>query len=156
MIWDAIAIILWRHWNAASGTTLDTVMFMQSQICQHYSDVIMGTIASQITSFAIVYSTSYSGAYQRKHQSSASLAFVRGIHRWPVNSPHKWPVTQKMLPFDDVIMKVTELTDIFSTLVNSKSGIERMLVHPVSLCQSNILLNQVSWEIKWNHMTICN
>ena len=46
----------------------------------------------------------YSGADQRKHQSSASLAFVRGIHRWAVNSPHKWPVTRKMFPFDDVIM----------------------------------------------------
>ena len=61
----------------------------------HYNDVIMGAIASQITSLAIVYSTIYSGAYQRKHQSSVSLAFVRGIHRWPVNSPHKWPVTRK-------------------------------------------------------------
>ena len=40
----------------------------------------------------------------RKHQSSASLAFVRGIHRGPVNSPHKWPVMRKMRPFDDVIM----------------------------------------------------
>ena len=40
----------------------------------------------------------------KKHQSSASLAFVRGIHRLPVNSPHKWPVTRKMFPFDDVIM----------------------------------------------------
>ena len=44
-----------------------------------------------------------SGADQRKHQSSASLAFVRGIHRWPVNSPHKWPVTRGMFPFDDVV-----------------------------------------------------
>ena len=44
-------------------------------------------------------------ADQRKHQSSASLAFVPGIHRWPVNSPHKWPVTRKMFPFDDVIMQ---------------------------------------------------
>ena len=70
----------------------------------HYEDVIMGAMASQITSLTIVYSTVYSGADQRKHQSSASLAFVRGIHRWPVNSPHKWPVTRKMFPFDDVIM----------------------------------------------------
>ena len=67
------------------------------------SVVIMSAMASQITSLMIVYSTVYSGAYQRKHQSSASLAFVRGIHRWPVNSPHKWPVTPKMFPFDDVI-----------------------------------------------------
>ena len=67
-------------------------------------------MASQITSLAIVYSTVYSGADQRKHQSSASLAFVRGIHRWPVNSPHKWPVTRKMCPFDDVIMGCTVAT----------------------------------------------
>ena len=64
----------------------------------------MGAIASQITSLTIVYSTVYSDADQRKHQSSVSLAFVRGIHRGPVNSPHKWPVTRKMFPFDDVIM----------------------------------------------------
>ena len=60
----------------------------------------MGAIASQITSLTIVYLTVYSGADQSKHQSSASLAFVWG----PSNSPHKWPVTRKMFPFDDVIM----------------------------------------------------
>ena len=70
----------------------------------HYNDVIMGTIASQITRLTIVYSTVYSDADQRKYQSSASLAFVRGIHRRPVNTPHKWPVTRKIFPFDDVIM----------------------------------------------------
>ena len=70
----------------------------------HYNDVIMNEIASQITSLTIVYSIVYSDADQRKHQSSASLAFVWGIHREPVNSPHKWPVTRKMFPFDDVIM----------------------------------------------------
>ena len=64
----------------------------------------MSAMASQITSLTIAYSTVYSGAYQRKHQGSASLAFVRGIHRWPVNSPHKGPVTRKMFPFDDVII----------------------------------------------------
>ena len=65
----------------------------------------MGAIASQITSLTIVYSTVYSDADQRKHQSSASLAFVRGIHREPVNSPHKWPVTRELSLFDDVIMQ---------------------------------------------------
>ena len=73
---------------------------------EHYGDVIIGAMASHITSLTIVYSTVYSGADQRKHQSSASLAFVRGIHRLPVNTPHKWPVTRKMFPFDDVIMVV--------------------------------------------------
>ena len=52
----------------------------------------MAAVASQITGVSIVYSTVCSGADQRKHQSSA------------VNSPHKEPVTQKMFPFDDVIM----------------------------------------------------
>ena len=69
----------------------------------HYSDVIMGVTASQITHVSIVYSTVCSNADQRKHQTSASLAFGR-IHRWPVNSPHNGPVTRKMFPFDDVIM----------------------------------------------------
>ena len=78
--------------------------WMWSQQFLHYGDVIMGTIASQITSLAIVYLSVYSGADQRKHQSPASLAFVWGIHRGPVNSPHKWPVPRKMFPFDDVIM----------------------------------------------------
>ena len=64
----------------------------------------MSFMASQITSLTIAYLAFYSDADQRKHQSSASLAFVRGIHRGPVNSPHKWPVTRKMFPFDDVIM----------------------------------------------------
>ena len=64
----------------------------------HYNDVIMDSIASQITGLTIIYSVVYSGADQRKHQSSASLAFVRGIH------PNKWPVTRKKFPFDDVIM----------------------------------------------------
>ena len=59
---------------------------------------------SKNNSLTIVYPTVYSGADQRKHQSSASLAFVWGIHRQPVNIPHKPPVTQKMFPFDDVIM----------------------------------------------------
>ena len=70
----------------------------------HYSDIIMGAMTSKITSLTIVCSPVYAGADQRKHQSSASLAFVRGIHRWQVNSPHKWPVTRKMFRSDDVIM----------------------------------------------------
>ena len=65
----------------------------------------MSTMASQIAGVWIVYSTVCSCGDQRKHQRSASLAFVRGIDRWPVNSPHKGPVTQKMFPFDDVIME---------------------------------------------------
>ena len=70
----------------------------------HYSDVIMGGMASQINSLAIVYSSVYSGVDRGKHQSSVSLAFVRGIHQWPWKSPHKGPVTRKMISFDHAIM----------------------------------------------------
>ena len=75
-----------------------------SLLRNHYDAVIMTMLASQITSLTVVYSIVYSGVIQRKHQSSASLAFVREIHRGPVNFPHKWPVTRKKFPFDDVIM----------------------------------------------------
>ena len=91
----------------------------------------MGSITSQITSPSNVYSTAHSGADQRKHQSSASLAFVQGIHRGPVNSPHKWPVTRKMFPFDDAIMIASEtaMTIIYvrktlhGALVSTRRGI---------------------------------
>ena len=69
-----------------------------------YNDVIMSAIAYEITGVSIGCSAVCSGADQNKHQSSASLVFVRGFYRWPVSSPHKSPVTQKMFPFDDVIM----------------------------------------------------
>ena len=72
-----------------------------------------GRDGSQITSLTIVYSIVYAGADQRKHQSSLSLTFVWGIHRWPVNSPHKRPVTRNMLPFDDVIMEHGTDTDTY-------------------------------------------
>ena len=106
----------WRrrssYWNGTQKSSQcyhDIVLCVQ---CTHYGDVIMDAITSQITSLTIVYSIVYSDADQRKHQSSASLAFVRRIHRGPVNSPHKWPVTRKMFPFDDVIM-IYEFTTVY-------------------------------------------
>ena len=64
----------------------------------------MSAMASQTTGVSTVCSAVCSNTDQRKYQSSASLAFVRGIHRWPVNSPHKGPVSLKVFLFDDVIM----------------------------------------------------
>ena len=81
----------------------------------HYGDVIMGGIASQITSLTIVYSTVYSDADQRKHQSSASLTFVRRIHRWPMNSPLKGPVTRKMFPLHEIIILTARNNPIWLT-----------------------------------------
>ena len=84
--------------------------FLFDHVCQisHYNDVIMNGMASQITSLTSVYSGIYSGADQRKHLSSASLAFVWGIHWWLVISPHKWPITRKTFPFDDVIFTIIQ------------------------------------------------
>ena len=65
---------------------------------------MIGAMSSHITGLSIFCSTVCSGADRRKNQSSAPLAFERGIHRSPVDSPHKGPVTRKIFPFDDIIM----------------------------------------------------
>ena len=104
MVWRQV--ITWTngdlvHWRIYAAPGLNQFL--------HYSDVIMIVMAFQITGVSIVYSTVCSGEDQRKHQSSASLALVRGIPRWPVNFPHKGPVTRKMFPFHDVIMSYLSL-----------------------------------------------
>ena len=96
---------------------------------RHYSDAIMSAIASQITSLTIVFSIIYSRADQRKHQSSTSLAFVRGIHRWPVNSPHKGPVTRKKC---------------FHLMTSSCKSATKFRPLPLPGCmQSSVILNHV-------------
>ena len=95
----------YREWyqRIDHHTTVGRVVFHKHKRHSHCSDVIMGAMVSQITSLTMVCSTVYSGADHRKHQNPASLAFVRGIHRWPVNSPHKEPVTREMFSLDNVI-----------------------------------------------------
>ena len=108
IMYTRVICFCYGSWHNHILQLIETLHFMYNflvGVCKlHYCDVIMGAVASQITSLTIVYSTIYSDADQRKHQSSASLALVREIHRGPVNSPHKWPVMHKMFPFDDVIM----------------------------------------------------
>ena len=140
-------------------------------IIVHYSDVIMDAIASQITGVTIVYSTACSGADQRKHQSSASVAFVRGIHRWPVNSPHQSPVTRKMFLFHEVIMSRTipTLTILTRVLPIWQSTPRTLLIRalPISpngwflklqLCTNVLLSKHIVfcpryWEVKFNEAT---
>ena len=100
----------------------------------------------------MVYSTVYSDTDQRKHQSSASLAFVRGIHREPVYSLHKWPVTRKVFPFDDVIMNGREMWQVDSVPMIIKTNTERNLrTHEIGLvtlslswCTSNTTRSTLS------------
>ena len=82
-LWTATGSKRWVGTNKKKTWRHDIVIFW------HYCDIITTTMASQITSLTIVYSTVYSCANQGKHQSSVSLTFKRGIHMWPVNSPHK-------------------------------------------------------------------
>ena len=101
---------------------LNEIIESMNKICENVADNLI-SLSSRIQLFVcnllgkddvveiIIYSTLCSGVDQRKHQSSASLAFVMGIHRWPVNSPNKGPVTRNMFPFDDVI-KTRDLREI--------------------------------------------
>ena len=114
----------------------------------------MGAMASQITSFTIDYSTFYSSTNQRNHQSPASLAFVRGIHRWPVNSPHKGPVTRKMFPFDDVIMVVSysPVTPVCDSVVAALQQYKfHNITFPQLVCNSWWLISSL-WSHR-NHIT---
>ena len=103
-------------------------------------------MASQITSLTIVYSTVYSGADHRKYQSSASPDFVQGIHRWPVNSPHKGPVTRKLFPFDDVIME----------RIGSGGGLEPFQVVSRNPRQcgvrKSVVKSTILTQIKWRYL----
>ena len=92
LIWVFISILLFG-----------IVIFWWTFLSCHYSEIIMSVVASQNTGISSVCSTVCSGTDQRKHQSSMSLAFMRGIHWSWVDSPHKGPVTWKMLPFDDML-----------------------------------------------------
>ena len=116
-----------------------------SWISVHYSDVIMSTLTSQITSLMIVYSAVYSGADQRKHQSSASLAFMREIHQWPVNSPRKGPVTWKMFPFDVIMEQLTHILEGGFT-GNDWTNASEIALTDVMKCFSLAALKLSKWQ----------
>ena len=127
----------------------------------------MGTIASQITSLTMVFSTVYLDTDRRKHQCSASLAIVRGIHWRPVISPHKWPVTRKMLPLDDIIMNcrsfpIIKLYALYLTIHDewirgktcnstpiSRSWKWRIIRYLTIYLATETHLTPWSWQTKW-------
>ena len=125
---DNVTLLLpYTHWQIyCRQINADDIVITKEL---HYNDVIMSKIASQVTSLTSVYSTVYSNADQRKHQSSTSLAFVQGIPRRPGNSLHKWPVTRKMFPFDDVIMNCQALTVKYECFICLLSYIATMILN---------------------------
>ena len=128
----------------------------------HYSDVIMSAMASQMTGVLIVCLNVCSVADQRKHQSSMLVAFVRGIHRWLVNSPHKGPVARKMFSFDDVIMKwkssyemgprILRQSDLRKVDLPCRWKAEMKALWSISILRSRLSINQLS--ILWRFIII--
>ena len=123
-LWGYISLLLHegivqKLWNVRNNWMIVLHAQQEKGLILHYDDDIMGAMASQITSLTIVYPTVLPGGDQRKHQSSASLVFVRGIHQWPVNSPHKEPETREMLPFDCATMFQNFLVSYMPSLIFS-------------------------------------
>ena len=125
----------WASWRIL------TFLVCQLIFC-HYCDVIISAVASQITSFSTVCSAVCSDAHQTKHQSSAFLAFVRGIHWWPVDSPHKGTVTRKMFPFDDVIMATKSVPRVFRANVQRTCNVTEIKVTEMLLRQKPLSINE--------------
>ena len=118
---------------------------LMKYITYHYSDDIMNEMASQVPGVSIVCPTVCWSTNQRKRQSSASLVFVRGSHRWPVDSPHKGPVTRKKFPFDDHALQrshilpyqITDILTVCSTDFQAKNK-EIPKCHVTGICESNL------------------
>ena len=126
----------------------------------HHNDVMMSAMAYQITGVSIVCSTVGSDGDQRKYQSSVSLVFVRGIHRWPVNSPHKGPVTRKMFPLDDVIMTIYGQNIINNEIfLMSSRSLRRqdmdiyIYIREIKVCARGCLV-QIDWYDLWKSLYI--
>ena len=96
----------------------------------------------------IVYSTVESCADQRKHQSSASLAFVRKIYLSPVNSPHKGWVTRKIFPFDDVILRLEFQRNELKCVMN-RGYIRNTFTNEQEWTGINKIYVRNSWDTLW-------
>ena len=114
------------------GNTRISSQLPSKFISMHYNDVVMTMMASQITSLTVVYSTVYSDA-ERKTSKLRVTGLCVGNSPGPVNSPHKWPITRKMFPFDDVIMGLVQGCNISSALVIKYCS----LALTIDLCMMN-------------------
>ena len=84
----------------------------------------------------------------KKTPKLPSLAVVRGIHRWPVNSPHKWSVTRKMFPFDDVITDICLIiSDEICRVSSLWSTTDMLLSNSLSNCTTIKYLSPLCVEM---------
>ena len=127
-------IRLWNHERYAIPRPYGRAIGM-SFSCE----VIISAMASPITGFSIVCSTVCSGTDQRKHQSFASLVFVKGIHRWPGGFP-----SQRASDAENV--------SIWWRHVNSKSDLSFTLVIFICCMQYRIILDRdnVTFYLLWS------
>ena len=109
----------------------------------------MSAMASQTISISIVCLTVCSGTDQRKHQSSPSIAFDRGIHRWPANSTYRGPVTRKMFPFYDVTMISTDDTKGVA-LTGTGDLVDSLRIVKITISRSINFLSQKLWHFHKN------
>ena len=141
-IWDQFELDWWD----------DPISNMTVSLLTNYGDDgIMSAMASEITGVVIVFTTVGSGAYEK---ASRLCVFVRGIHRWPVNSPHKRPITQKMFPLDDYIMtyrsaKICQWATSYFTVISIKKIKYYKLL---SISRNTIVNNDYHflWAIWWH------
>ena len=103
----------------------------------------MSAIASQITSVSIVYLALCSGEDQRKQQSCASLAFVMGNHRWPLNFPHKGPLTRKIFAFDDITIQNKKGVNYWICCSSLMWGNTKHIVHLAILVVSSTTMKTI-------------
>ena len=130
-MWRSGKLWCWENWFRFSGKAIEVCLCV-IDLGQHYDDVIMSTIASQITSLTIVYSTVYSDADQRRHQSSASLAFVWGNNRWPVKSRTKGQLRGKCFHLMTSSWKILQIQcngTNYSTTIKQRSTITILFSH---------------------------
>ena len=139
-VWYAILMSSIHFWKYLRCLNCLQVLYSLHKIVCHYNDVIMSAMASQYTSLTVVYSTVYSRRRSKKHQSFASLAFVRGIHRWSVNSPHKGPV--KRSENDNTYQPIYQT--MYSPLLITEIGLENnnfALAHYLIQCVIDLAYN---------------
>ena len=113
------------------------------RIYLHSNNVTMTVMASQITGIWTVCSVVRSGAYQRKYQSSASLTCVKGIHQWPMDSPHQRPVLR-----GECFHLMTSSCSIWRNFCYILPHKLYFLAHPVSKISSTW------WHFRFNVSTL--